>query len=480
MDGSYFYFSTEWDKITLGGVDFDGKVILKDGLSDMESGIMDNGISGGTISIVSNFVFSIVRHNSYSGTSDFFSDFYPTVISEVEQPKLTAKTVDVGIVWRGATTLEEITWIESYYIQQPTVYYNRIECFCVGFDELSNTQIPHYVVQKEVDNDISYFPDAPEDSMGQTIPIVYGDFTTLDLPYQKYNLVPGIPTLKDGHNYIFSSHICKEVYASASIFDYISGAFTVRRLYETYGAHSNTRAGYNVQLATYLKYISGEIKFHPRGYISGGSDYEKSVDDDSTTYAVLPVNDAMIWQIGSDVGNIGFLNGVMNDAALIIEWDANGGNVDFQVKLFHVPLNKYHSLVASGNSALTGQTINYYFGQGNYDYGSNPCKYQDTADWNMSELEEVEFHIFNLSSSAGEMRIKNIYFQIQNTTVYEKYALTMAGKRSGILDLEFTGIQKGNASYTVYGKKIRYNQRDAGGNNALAYMKGQIIDSDML
>jgi hypothetical protein len=165
----------------------------------------------------------------------------------------------------------------------------------------------------------------------------------------------------------------------------------------------------------------------------------------------------------------GRATGTLEDMAMIIEWDANGGNVNFQVKYYHTGLgvnSGYSSLVASGNSSLTGQTIIYTFGQGNYNYGSNPKKINDTADWSMGELELLEFHILNLNTSAGTMRIKNIYFKFLNQAVYniEKSSIPITrqtGERSvkirkpSIIDLLSTS-------------------------SVFAKLKGQIIDSDML
>jgi hypothetical protein len=82
---SWMYFSTEVDKITLSGIDFDGKVLFKDGMESISEEV--DITMGGNIGTVSNFKFSIARYNSYTGSSNFHEDFYPAS----GKPLLTSK-----------------------------------------------------------------------------------------------------------------------------------------------------------------------------------------------------------------------------------------------------------------------------------------------------------------------------------------------------------------------------------------------------
>ena len=71
--------------------------------------------------------------------------------------------------------------------------------------EITNKEIPYYEIQSIFDNGIGYYEDAPEESYGKTIPIVYGE---LD---QSESLPPYVnrcmPTIRVGDKtYLISSH----------------------------------------------------------------------------------------------------------------------------------------------------------------------------------------------------------------------------------------------------------------------------------
>lgn len=421
LDGEYMYFSDTFDKITLDGVDFDGKVILYDSVSEIESGV-DISLGGG-IGQVGNFSFAIARYTSYTNGvttfEDFFNDFYPVA----GKPLLTSKSVSVGIIWAGATTLAQITWPNDYYIEDVPVRDNAIYLSCIEFAELDGKQLPYYVVQKDNDNGISYYPNLPQENYSQPIPVVYGAFNSLNPTYSVFGLAPAVKVSR-AKIYKASSHIN---YASngAKLYKYIEPVKNILELTSAGGTYANDRSGYQVNLsASRTSRIDGLFKFQPLGLISGGNDVDYAIDEDSATYATIAPNDIMKWQMGADLSesDVGQNTGIEEDAVLIIEWDTAGGSVDFEIKYYHPNMgvnSGYSSLVASGTRNGTGFTDTYGFGQGNYNYGSNPKKYDDTAAWSWEELKVLEFHIINKNTSVGIMRIKNIYFQFDNLRMYE-------------------------------------------------------------
>lgn len=215
--------STAVDKITLSGIDYDGKVILKDSLSD--GGKTIDFSYGGGIGSVGSFEFSIARYNLNSLTDGFFNEFYPTIESgPVVMPYLIARAVSVGIVWEGATTEAEITWLFYGYIDDYSYDSDKITLSCLEYAELENVELPYYKVQKDFDNGISYFPEAPEENIGKSIPIVYGDLSQSEslLPYvDKF-----LPVVRVGENkFVISSHKNYNSYVGSvddRLFEYIS------------------------------------------------------------------------------------------------------------------------------------------------------------------------------------------------------------------------------------------------------------------
>jgi hypothetical protein len=432
MDGSYFYFSTEIDKITLSGVDFDGKVMFKDSLSNMEEGIMGNAIDGGNIGIVSNFSFSLCRYTDHSGSSNFFNDFYPAT----SKPLLTSKTVDVGIGWRYSgdaipvafTSMSQITWGKQYYIQAPKVYYNKIDLFCVEYDELASKQLPYHIVQKDVDNGISYFANAPDDAYGQAIPILYGWFATIGfLIYRQYRLCPTIRTDKNNSQYIIASHICKTV-STTNLYKYIDSGDTVMILSGASVSHVNSRRGYLFNLNSNSTTILGEIYIQPK--INAGGIFAdigtEAFDDSETSFDSVAVNDTIAFQLGSKITNsdLGALTGTAANVTFNILWSSS----DVYNQTIRMQLYNPNSIQGNGAGYRTGNkeettnafsiTSSYEIGDANYDYGNNPRCFTDTSQWNLEELGQQCFTVWNKNTNSAPIKIFNSYLHLQNIRVF--------------------------------------------------------------
>jgi hypothetical protein len=429
LDSSYWYFSDTQDKITLNGTDFDGKVIFKDSFSELEN--QCNIVNGGSFGQVGNFTFSLARWNNYTGIKNFFNDLYP----QTSKPLLTAKTVRIGYLWyNGSNTLADITWEATYYIQDYSFPNDsELKIVCYAKDELSAKQIPPYVVQKDFDNGISYFLDAPDESYGKILPIIYGDFSTLNLDYETFSLAPAIQISK-GNYYKVCSHICKEVSAGGYLYEYLDAVQTVMELSASSPVTTNNRSGHAIYLVGRAESVKGRLKLIPRGYITGGTDYQNAIDKDSDSYATLAVSDTIKWALSARLSDsqFGLFNGIRTDCNFIVKWDASGGNVNASVAYWHLEFGVYSSLVATVSSAGSGNTINYYFGDGNYDFASNQAKRDDVAHWTPNELEALELHISNLGTSSGTMQLKHCYFDFQNLTKYWMDKKTTVGRTSNV------------------------------------------------
>ena len=443
----YLYFADVNDKVTLSAIDFDGKVIFKDSLSEIEKYV--DVSFGGSIGQVGNFGFSVARHTSYTGVSNFFNDLYPAT----SKPLLTSKTVDVGIVWSGATLTTEITWLHQFYVEDYSFQTNRLDMFCIEYDELQGKDLPPFVLQEDFNDGISYYTNASDDFYGQAIPIIYGDFTTRNLEYEQFNFVPTVAISK-GTSYKIACHICHTVEASSYLYEYLEPVETVMQLSVASPTAVNTRAGHNITLAARAENVKGRLMLMPRGYISGGSDYANAIDTDAVTYATLDANDTMKWQVNAKLSDaqFGIFSFSQFDSSLMILWDSSGGNVDFQVKAWDLPTAAFLFRVASGSVSGTGNTITFGFGDGNY--------FTPTA------LENTEFHILNLVTSAASMQIKHLYFDFQNLTKYEL-------ERKGISTIRNYATGNRNPQLVLKRAEVK-NYIESG---VYAYVKGMMADS---
>ena len=463
-DGTYLYFADS--PITLDGIVFSGSIISYGSMTEVGREI--DVIGGGSLGAVDHFSFALSRFTSYNNGvntyDDFFNDFYPAT----SKPLLTSKTIDFGIAWTGATTLNQITWLKNYYISDYMYDSGNIYLNCIEPDELQGGEIPYYKVQTELDNGISYYALTPDKYLGATIPIVYGDFSSLDLPYEIFNLAPTVP-VSNGRYYKICSHICKEVSSNSYLYEYLSPVETVMQLSTASPIAINTRAGHAIALVTKNKNVIGRLYLIPRGYISGGigvTNYENAIDKNGSSYASVPLSNEMKWKVSANLSDseFGLFSGIDVENIMVILWDADGGNVNAQVKYWHLEYGRYHpTLIASQSSSGLGNTINYYFGKGNEDFVSGQAKREDTGHWTPNELDALEFHIFNLATSVGTMRIKHIYFDFLNMTKYNTNQKKMTSRESG---------------ERIYPQQtMKPKPTDLITENIFAYCKGYIFDN---
>lgn len=166
FDTTVAYLSTK--DITLDSTNYDGAAILHNSISAITE--TNNLIRGGGICEVGSLSLSIINKSDNASFSDFFDSFYPN--NSVYQAN---REVDIGIVWDGATTESQITWLQTMLISEYS-YDTSLHFSLVSYTEADNPSLPYYTVQEDYDNGVSYFPKAPDESMGVPIPIVYGDF----------------------------------------------------------------------------------------------------------------------------------------------------------------------------------------------------------------------------------------------------------------------------------------------------------------
>lgn len=212
------YLSNYLDGITLSSVLYDGVPLVKNSLQDNGKSIDIS--NGGGIGNIQAFQLQIARYQTNTELNEFFNDLFPATGKQY----LIARPISIGFCWEGATTAGEITWFFYGYIDEYSYNADTITLLCLEYSELENVELPYYKVQKDFDNGISYFPEAPEENIGKSIPIVYGDLSQSEslLPYvDKF-----LPVVRVGENkFVISSHKNYNSYVGSvddRLFEYIS------------------------------------------------------------------------------------------------------------------------------------------------------------------------------------------------------------------------------------------------------------------
>lgn len=308
LDVGTLYLASE--SITLSGRLYDGEVIINGSLNSASIEKSLDIENGGTFGQIGSFEFAIARYTNNSKTNSFFDEFYPNTTNY-----LTSRTVDLGIVWEGATNESEITWLKQYYIYNVSHQFNQIDIECFEIDELESMELPYYTVQKDFDNSISYFENAPEESIGQPLPIVYGVFDEGESDWISNSpqelataFLPVVLVDKEKHTYSMSSNKLTTGTGN-SIYKYDSNFDTKILIMPLDGStnvssYSNTLGGSKLTLLNSVGLIYGKCQLSPR-ITTVNSDYVsvKEMYDKTTSSSVSFSNGETI-AVGFDAENV--------------------------------------------------------------------------------------------------------------------------------------------------------------------------------
>lgn len=394
---------------------------------------------GGSTGLLTNVQFEIIRRSDVSGIEDFFNSFAPAT----SKPFLTSRRVEIGIGWDGITSDSQITWVYDFYIEDYSYDYSSIKLFCIEFAELESKELPPYEVQKDFANGISYFPDAPDGSIGKEIPIIYGDFSQLDLNYTIYNLTPAILINKREHEYLISSHKCKEVSAGPYVYEDINNGDSVMLMRGKAGKTTvtNELSGHKIKLNTDGSEVRGDLILQPQSYLKGnfvfdgsvpsvdfnGTNLENATDKDNLSFATLGINETAAFQLNTDISDIdlGSLT-YSGDSSVTFNvlWSSSDSNTqNIQVSCYH-PVMGVNSgffpdpLNDSTNGTIKLSTFNFGDGTHGGSWGSNPKKWQDWPIWSIEELQRILFIAYNKNTSTASIKIFNAYLKITDIMVY--------------------------------------------------------------
>ena len=479
----YLYFSDALDKITLSGIDFDGKVIYRNSISDIQEGC--DITQGGGIGSVGNFSFSIARYNSYTGVSNFHEDVYPAA----EKPLLTAKTVDVGICWLGATSLSDITWLNRYYIEDHSWDVDKIDLSCVAYDELTPCTLPPYKIQDELDNGISYYEDATDETKENVIPIIYGDFTTNDIGYNVYDFAPVVKTGK-ALNFKIACHLCHTMNTYNLLYEYFDGSVAI--LSCTGSSNSNHwGAGASLKLRTTTEGTADPIiaqsvilpvDFNSEAPFEGikyPDTIPNAYDNSSTTYMRLEPGEKVAFTFKGDLSDsdLGYTAGNDSDMQITAIWKPIDNNVSDQIKISY-----YHPQVASlshlsetdtfaGGTAV--QTDYFPFGLNAY-----PEKVENSAIWGVNEAQSLYVVIEAPATNPTAILIYNVELTLSNIGVYGVFTKNVDKYKMNEFNKWFTN--QSPFSLDVAKAKSMINNlgeiKKANVSNCFVYVKGLWFD----
>lgn len=185
---------------------------------------------GGTLGTIANVEFATVKDSPSSDWANFINEWFPEDSNKI----MTHRLVQFGVGWEGIDNENKITWLYNFYIEGQEWGTNTILWTAMELWNLNNIELPFYEIQKDYDNEISYFPNAPSESYGLTIPAVYGKFplsitildsegsSISDVRSFEYNLAPTVAVDKQKLEFLVAYHKSFQ-FAASQLYKYAAG-----------------------------------------------------------------------------------------------------------------------------------------------------------------------------------------------------------------------------------------------------------------
>jgi hypothetical protein len=205
-----------------------------------------------------------------------------------------AVSIYCGFIPDGATPTLEVTdmvclWTGVFDSHEED--YSQTICYLKDARDQRHKLIPQTIIDKET------YPYAPDESIGQVLPILYGDFIVAGLDvdniyFEMYSLVPAICINKIINDFVVAGHI---THTTGGVYYHDGNMKAPAKVYSYDGANFNspTLSANDSGLSTIII---------PQGQIAGLcyqllsrsaqgntiTDYDGAIDGDMATYAELP------------------------------------------------------------------------------------------------------------------------------------------------------------------------------------------------
>ena len=395
--------------------------------------------SAGGIGSRGGFAFVIAAFGGYD-----HNDFYPASGGA----NILMQPCRIGWIWSGATLTSEITWLVEGEIENFEIRTDGVHIEAVESNALEYLAIPPYKVQKDYDDNFTYYTDAPDEVYGLPIPIVYGNFTSLDPGRGKYRLAPALLVSRERLRFLSTCHKADYTYDDAdtkyTVFKYLDGSGSYIEMVPGIGSGGNEFNGHYVNLvpagARTGAWVLGNVvlwKF-AAGAFTDVTDVKVLQEKNYNTDLTLNDGESLGIAFSTDFDkSFGIPNINLSDIELVILWRTT---VDGETRSIEI---KFYNYVKSGGSGYTGAIgsatqndansyIYTYYQIGNVTDG----KSDTNLPWQWDELLGLQWVITNNSGSVadtGNIYIKNIYLKINNVVLHK---ITQFGLKIKIMGVE--------------------------------------------
>ena len=404
---------------------FDGQVMSFNSLSDVD-GYIDVEASGG-IGAVTGYSFKLKRYASNTRTSDFFNEFFPAY----NGGQIVARKILFGIVWdSGSPDYADITWLMRGKVIDYSYEPRSINIIVLQSTEIEPIkEAPYYTIQKDFNNFVSYFTNAPDENYGEVLPIVYGDFNVYadDQALFRPRLFPVICVEKHKLTYVAGYHKFQTENMSSGgasvMYQYLDDLDTYMTLLCVNGSSTNDFFSLSCThydtLNSSDNIILGTINIHPilAGSRNDHTDYANIIDEDNSTTATSTY-DGGYDEISVKIKGGGSSPGVLSRAANSILLLAYITDATLPGTL-QTGMNYYNPEYDSGTGGDgSGDTLTWASGVEleTYDLSADFTG-RDVSDepWRWDELMGLEYWI--RAQSGYAITIRDLWLRVTNIVV---------------------------------------------------------------
>lgn len=340
-------------------------------------------------------------------------------------PDLHGSKVTVGFGWlNGSVLTSSLQIIFKGFVREYETESASISISSFEDSDFELITIPSYKVQKDLDNGISYHPEAPEDMIGSVIPIVYGDFThnTTGWLAFMYEVIvaPAIPIHKRSTSFLVASHECYEVSEDQGLFanseaffkyipdlraflfirndDYITGSSTI-----------NDNRGHILKMTNRGSRLIGAmvLRLVEQSEESDVIDIDNAIDKDFYNYSLIDAGEKIALRVAGigSTSEIGFLGIAEEDITLRMYASTDGGGD----RAYSLNYKNNQIATPAGTTPATGTITheNVFPYEGGeltmLQFGFNTDGQKNPAiPWSIEEVTGLDFILTNNQSTAGE------------------------------------------------------------------------------
>ena len=404
---------------------YDNKVLqFDDRISDINEFMDVQG--SGSIAGVSSFIITITRHNANTKYDGFFNEFFP----DEEGGIIIARDIEVGMVWDNASTDTEITWLMrgrviDYRYTPATMIITILQS-----TEIDSRPLPFYTVQKDFNNGVSYFTNAPDGNYGLPLPIVYGAFNLYIDTKALFRplFAPLVLVEKHKLQYVAATHKLETDNMSSggasNVFRYLDGIKTLMTMICLNGSSTNNDIRALVTTFDSLNssdnVVLGTINIRPTlpGTNNDITTYDNLINDDNTDEITLTPLQEVALQIEGSETNIGIISsatGSVTIRAVISDSSPADASTDTSLHFWNPKFNNG----AGGYGSTTGG-LGWNTGDGDKliitDF-STFFTSRDISDepWRATELFDLEYIIRALTTYTN--KYKELWLRIDKIVV---------------------------------------------------------------